>query len=484
MRTPLPSLLFHILCLLLATWANHAQATQWINLKKTSQSTLMIDKQSITEQAPHIKAWVKVEYRTPQKNVESVDRMYNNARALWYFDCTARKAATVQVFQYEDQELVYSAGIDPKQADFVEPLPESEVEITQQYVCQRQASEKRRAEAKAAKEAAAPASAKPAKTPAGTTDAEAGQNAAAKPAEDKSVDTKSASKKDGITPPAEAAASTAKDIKAAKETKPAPEKNTDHKDTQDKSATEPSAKHKLANEKPGKENSKSSKAEDKDWRYSGDHGPDKWGSLSNEFQLCSTGVQQSPVILDNTIPAALKPLKRLQKFPLKSIAYKEHSLQIDAGTGNMMVLDQKPYQLKYLILHLPSEHQIKEKSFAAELQMLHEDKNGRKVMIAVLFEEGSANPVMEKLLGSLPKEGESSKAIAMRITPADLMPVKQAYYRYSGSLTTPPCSEGVQWIIMKEPLKLSKAQIEALQSALGGPNHRPVQDPQGRMILE
>ena len=150
----------------------------------------------------------------------------------------------------------------------------------------------------------------------------------------------------------------------------------------------------------------------------------------------------------------------------------------------MMVLDQKPYQLKYISVHVPSEHQIKQKTFAAELHMVHEDKAGHRVIIAVMLEEGSENPAFEKLLGSVPKEKEQSKPLAIRVTPADLMPNKPAYYRYSGTLTAPPCTEGVQWVIMKEPLKLSKFQLGSLQQAIGEPNQRPLQDGQGRMILE
>jgi len=163
---------------------------------------------------------------------------------------------------------------------------------------------------------------------------------------------------------------------------------------------------------------------------------------------------------------------------------KDHSLIMDAGSGNMMVLDQKPYQLKYISVHVPSEHQIKQKSYAAELQMVHEDKAGHRVIIAVMLEEGSTHAGLEKLLGSLPKEKEQSKPLAIRVTPADLMPSKPAYYRYSGSLTAPPCTEGVQWVIMKEVLKVSKFQLGSLQQAIGAPNQRPLQDGQGRMILE
>lgn len=457
------------LWLVLCLAPGHSQASQWLSIKKTDHNQLMIDKQSLLEEKPYIKAWVKVDYSTPQKNVESVDRVYNHAKALWYFDCDKRKAATIQVFQYEDDELVYSAGTTAKQADFIEPLPESEVEVAQQYVCKWQAKEKQRQEA-AARRAANPV----VPAVASSKDKPAAPDSVAEPAPAATDNAKPQEKPAAENKPAETKTAEAK----PPATKPASDKTTTGKpDTASKT-------DKGAADKEKDKQSKKDKTNDPSWAYSGPHGPDKWGSLNPDFAVCNAGSQQSPINIDNTITAALKPLKRLQKFPLKNIALKDHSLILDAGTGNMMVLDQKPYQLKYISVHVPSEHQIKQKSYAAELHMVHEDKTGHRVIIAVMLEEGNANPAFEKLLGSVPKEKEQSKPLAIRVTPGDLMPTKPAYYRYSGSLTAPPCTEGVQWLIMKEALKISKFQLGSLQQAIGEPNQRPLQDGQGRMILE
>ncbi|WP_292818180.1 carbonic anhydrase [Methylophilus sp.] len=452
------------LWLVLAMMPGQGHASQWLSIKKTDDNQLMIDKQSLLEEKPYIKAWVKVDYRNPQKNVESVDRVYNHAKALWYFDCDKRKAATIQVFQYDDQELVYSAGTTAKQADFIEPLPESEVEVAQQYVCKWQTKEKQRIEA-AARRAANPV----VPAVASNKDKPAAPDSVAEPA---------------ATPPAtnpEDKAAEAKPAESKPAAKPGADKSAVNKTDK---ATDKGADKNTANPKDKEKTAKTDKANDPSWAYSGARGPEKWGSLNPDYAVCNAGSQQSPINIDNTITAALKPIKRLQKFPLKNIVLKDNSLIMDAGTGNMMVLDQKPYQLKYISVHVPSEHQIKQKSYAAELQMVHEDKAGHRVIIAVMLEEGSTHAGLEKLLGSLPKEKEQSKALAIRVTPGDLMPAKPAYYRYSGSLTAPPCTEGVQWVIMKETLKVSKFQLGALQQAIGAPNQRPLQDGQGRMILE
>ncbi len=455
--------------LLLAISAQSVLAAQWLAIKKTDASQLMIDKQSLLEEKPYLKAWIKVDYQTPQKNAESVDRLYNNAKALWYFDCEKRKAATIQVFQYEDAELVYAAGTTAKQADFIEPLPDSEVEIAQHYACQWQAKQKKQQEAAAQRAAMASQPANPA--------------AAIVPAANKVADNPATPAPDNQQNPAKnkpaadnPAASSAKvgtkdtDKNAAKDAAKQSEKGKQSSATKDKKANEKSQDHKHTDKQ--------------DWSYDGEQGPKHWGALDPGFSTCEKGRQQSPIEIDKTIPAALKPLKRLQKFPLKSIQYQTHALVMDAGTGNMMVLDQQPYQLKQLVLHMPAEHRLKKKAFHAELQFLHEDKAGHRVIIAVMIEEGTAHPAMDKLLGQLPKPNEKQKALSMRITPAELMPSKPAYYRYTGSMTTPPCEEGVQWVVMKEALKLSKAQLSQLQDALIHPNQRPVQDAEGRIVLE
>lgn len=450
------------LALSIGLWPHAASATQWLSIKKTDVSQLLIDKQSLLEEKPYIKAWVKVEYHTPQKNPESVDRVYTHAKALWYFDCDKRKAATIQVFQYEQDELVYAAGTTAKQADFIEPLPDSEVEITQQYVCKWQNKQKQLAEARTQR-ASSPV------IPAVATD----KDLAAPPVPPDSLPTNTPAPATPENKPAAAVTSPqrAKAQQPAPAVKAAPTK----KPAEEGQAAAPPQKT-TATDKPAV-------AQKKPWAYQGEQGPAHWSTLEPQYAMCQQGRQQSPIDINDTITAALKPLKRLQKFPLKSIVRKDYGLLVDAGSGNMMVLDQKPYQLKYISLHTPAEHQIKQHSYAAEMQMVHEDKTGHRVILSVMFETGAAHPALEKLLGSLPNSN-TPQTLAFRITPAELMPTRPAYYRYTGSMTTPPCSEGVQWILMKETLKLSISQLQALQHAIGGDNARPLQDNQGRMVLE
>lgn len=445
--------------LLIATMVNisivTSQATEsrWATLKSPAQTQLQLDKSSITEEAPYTKAWVTMHYSKPQKNPDSVDREYNHAKALWYFDCKKNKAGTVQVFQYFNNELIYSAGADPKKLDLLEPVPESEVDSAMQYACKTYPTlQDAIAQQVAARKAKQEADKK---------------EAAKKAAEASKLPKKDESAAEGKTPDTkEKATSTSKENAEEKETKKPDSKN---------------AKDAKNNKDGAKDTKTTHKGE---WAYQGDQDPSHWSTLSPDNTLCSSGKNQSPIAIKSTIHAALKPIKSLQKFPATTVEFRNHALQINFSQGNMMVIDDAPYQLQYIVIHSPAEHQFKDKTFAAELQLVHQDKKGGSAMIAVMLEEGEANPAIENLLASGIKPNDKPVKLMKRLIPADLVPKKVAYYRYTGSLTIPPCSEGVQWILMKTPISASKAQITALKALLGEDNQRPIQGSVGRMVLE
>jgi carbonic anhydrase len=140
--------------------------------------------------------------------------------------------------------------------------------------------------------------------------------------------------------------------------------------------------------------------------------------------------------------------------------------------------------LKYVDIHTPSEHHLNGQSYPLEMQFLHLDSKKNVAMTSVLFQVGESNIQLAKLLTQLPqKVGEVIKLKA-RLTPSDLMPTNQRYYRYSGSLTSPPCTEGVRWVVMKSLLQASAEQIAAITAALGGANSRSIQPLNGRSVLE
>jgi len=434
--------IYKILCsVLLLVYALHSEAATWVKLKDNTYSRLMLDRQSVLTHESYTKAWVKIEYKTPQKNPDSVDKEYTLSKALWYFDCAVQKTATTQVFQYLHQELVYSAAVDLKNAEFTEPQPDSDVEIAMRYVC---------------KSASSHAAANVARQP---------------PVSTLGLDPK----KETMTNLAPPAAGNA----AATPMKTAPKADNElPKNDSSKKAEKPVAAEKadVSKTAPAKATA--------EWSYEGKTGPDQWGKLDAQFNTCSTGLNQSPAPLDSTIHAALKPIRSIQKFTAKDIQRLPHGMRVNFKEGNMMVLDKSAFQLKYMDVHTPSEHQINGQSYPLELQFLHVDNKKNVAMMSVLFKAGDPSEAMEKLLVQLPKTAGEIALLKARLTPSDWMPTNPQYYRYSGSLTTPPCTEGVRWIIMKSPRQASSEQLKAFADAIGKPNHRPTQALNGRTVLE
>ena len=393
--------------------SSHAAA--WVKLNDQNTEKLMLDKQSVLQKDTLKRAWVKIEYKTPQNNPETIDKTYNSAKLLWFFDCPAQKVATAQVFQYLDNEMVYSAAIDAKSAEFIDPVPESHVDIAMRYVC------------------------KPEKPV-----------VVAKPTKTEPEKTKSAPAKP----------------------EPAPEAATAER------APEPAAKVAAKPAVKGEDKHKTH------WTYQGKTGPDNWGKLSPEFATCASGRNQSPVNIDATTHASLKPLKSIQKFAAKDIANNGHSVQVNFKEGNMLVLDSGAYQMKQVHFHSPSENTIHGKIFPLEAHFVHADSKGNLTVLAVMYTEGKANLGLAKLWGQMSKEISEPVALKNRVTASELIPENRSYYRYSGSLTTPPCTEGVRWLVMKNPMTASKEQIKALNNVIQHDNNRPLQALNGRIIVE
>jgi carbonic anhydrase len=315
---------------------------------------------------------------------------------------------------------VYSAGIDPKSAEFIEPVPESDVDIAMHHVC--------RADKPVATLANKPE--KPSTPPTTVSKAE---------------------------PEAEAPAELVEKVK----TKP---ENTNTKDDKYKHA-------KVDGHKPH-------------WEYEGKAGPENWGKLSPEFVSCDIGRNQSPINIEDTMRATPKPIRGIQKFPAKEIFNNGHTVQVNFKTGNMLVLDSAPYQMKQVHFHAPSENTIKGKSFPLEAHFVHADAKGNLTVIGVMFNVGKANAGLAKLWPQMSDKESKPVALKTRVTPAEMMPENRAYYRFSGSLTTPPCSEGVRWILLKTPMTASKEQIEEFEKAVHHNNNRPVQALNGRIVVE
>ncbi len=216
------------------------------------------------------------------------------------------------------------------------------------------------------------------------------------------------------------------------------------------------------------------------WGYGKENGPDSWGKI---YHQCALGANQSPVDINRTIEAKLPRPKVFYAGNAQSVINNGHTIQVSVIGINSFTIDGKKFLLKQFHFHTPSENLIAGHSFPMEAHFVHKSDDGEYLVVALMFKEGRENPALEKILHVLdPKVGKEVKLQEM-FNPGDLFPRKLDYYRYNGSFTTPPCTEGVRWIVLKYPVEASKAQIQRFHAIMGD-NNRPVQPLRARVILK
>lgn len=223
-------------------------------------------------------------------------------------------------------------------------------------------------------------------------------------------------------------------------------------------------------------------AEDAHWSYEGAHGPDHWGDLDLASKVCSVGSQQSPIAIDASIEAQLAPLRFSWPRRADTIVNNGHTIQLNFGEGGTLDVGSERYSLVQFHFHHPSEHLVNDKSFPMEAHFVHRKASGSLGVIGVLMTTGKPNPVFAKVAATMPPtEGAPVKAHS-GINPNGLLPTKLGYYRYSGSLTTPPCSETVDWMLLADPIEVAEADVAAF-AKLYPLNARPAQKVDRRFVL-
>lgn len=228
-------------------------------------------------------------------------------------------------------------------------------------------------------------------------------------------------------------------------------------------------------------------AETVHWGYADPSRPEQWANLTPAYQLCSTGQNQSPINITDTYTSLNKHYIEVEyNFSPHDIVFNGHTVQVNtADYRDYVVLDRQKYFLKQFHFHTPSENQIQGKHYVMELHFVHQNAQQQYVVLAVMFELGRANPEWEKFWQDLSPEVGEDKILTHTINLESLLPKKHEYYRTTGSLTTPPCTEGVIWIILKQPLSLSQVQLDEFRQLLQQHrNNRPIQPSHGRVIVE
>ena len=219
------------------------------------------------------------------------------------------------------------------------------------------------------------------------------------------------------------------------------------------------------------------------WSYEGDNGPAAWAQLKPEFATCGSGSRQSPIDIRDGIKVELDAVQFDYRPSGFRVVDNGHTVQVNVAAGNTIEVTGKRYELVQFHFHRPSEERIDGKPFDMVVHLVHKSVDGRVAMVAVLLDKGSAQPVVQMVWNNLPLE--KGDEVAAR-TPLDLnalLPTDRRYYTYMGSLTEPPCSEGVLWMVMKTPVQISPEQI-AIFSRLYPMNARPIQSASGRIIKE
>lgn len=221
-----------------------------------------------------------------------------------------------------------------------------------------------------------------------------------------------------------------------------------------------------------------------DWSYEGATGPAHWGDLSPDYSLAKSGKRQSPIDI------ATSGVKRADAAALQvrygdtslEVLNNGHTIEDDYHAGGTLTVDGHTYQLAQFHFHSPSEHSVDGEHAPMEMHLVHKDSAGKLAVIGVLIREGRAHPELAELWEYMPTSpGRSDAVPGVSVDASELLPANLASYRYSGSLTTPPCSEDVAWFVLQEPIEASAAQIAAFREIIEG-NNRPTQPLNGRVV--
>lgn len=220
------------------------------------------------------------------------------------------------------------------------------------------------------------------------------------------------------------------------------------------------------------------------WGYSGAEGPDHWAELDPSYTVCSTGRNQSPIDLAGFVEAELPAIEFNAGTNATEILNNGHTIQANFPSGNSISVGGHGFDLKQVHFHTPSENTIEGKSFAMEAHFVHADGDGNLAVIGVMLDIGDSNDALAKLWRQMPVAAGESYALESDFGALSLLPDDKAYYRFNGSLTTPPCSEGVWWHVMKSPVSISSEQVSKFLNAVHHANNRPIQPVNARQVLK
>jgi carbonic anhydrase len=219
------------------------------------------------------------------------------------------------------------------------------------------------------------------------------------------------------------------------------------------------------------------------WSYEGEAGPANWGKINADWAACGTGTRQSPIDLRDGMKVDLEQITFDYRASGFNVVDNGHTIQVAVGMGNFITVQNRSYELVQFHFHRPSEERINGRGTEMVVHLVHKDSEGKLAVVAVLLERGAQNSMIQTVWNNLPLEKNDTVTPSVTLDVNDILPARRDYFTFMGSLTTPPCSEGVLWLVMKQPMPASPAQM-ALFSRLYPLNARPTQAGGGRVIKE
>ena len=219
------------------------------------------------------------------------------------------------------------------------------------------------------------------------------------------------------------------------------------------------------------------------WSYKGETGPSHWASMEPEFSACGAGREQSPIDIrdDAAQKGSLSAITFDYHPSALKIADNGHTIQVSYEPGSFITVNGDRYELQQFHFHKPSEEAINGRHADMVAHLVHKDAEGHLAVVAVLLKAGTINPMVATLWNNLPAKEQEAEPAGVQVNAADLLPADRTYYTFAGSLTTPPCSEGVTWFVMKDPSTLSTGEIARFGQAYPM-NARPLQALNGRVV--
>ncbi|MDH3325436.1 MAG: carbonic anhydrase family protein [Gammaproteobacteria bacterium] len=212
------------------------------------------------------------------------------------------------------------------------------------------------------------------------------------------------------------------------------------------------------------------------WGYTGHAGPENWAELNSDFELCGDGREQSPVNITNDVPLGEEKIEFHYTTNVSEVLNNGHTIQANVKDGSYIKVGGKRFELLQFHFHSPSENTLDDSPYAMEMHLVHKSKQGKLAVVGVFLEKGATNKSLADIWKFMPAEAnEKTTFNRVKVNPANILPSRHGYYSFAGSLTTPPCSEGVKWMVLTKPISVSKKQVEKFLSIIGE-NARPVQE--------